>query len=160
LQSILDRRSFESAVPMKHAAQRRTSRRLRAWLACALFLVGWIANGWHAAHVEHEVCADHGELVDVRPDAHCDDPAHHDLGTDGPRWLAPHAFDGEHHEHCVFVAVSSNPSARADDARVDVRVPSERFHELAPLRQWSGDGELRFLLAPKQSPPIRETSMA
>lgn len=129
-----------------------------AW-ACLLFLVGWLAHGWHAASVHHDVCAAHGELVERADPTECGVADHHDLDSHGASLTATHPHDAGHHEHCAFVALSQ-PTVPIDALRLDALDPPAAPYDPAPVRARIGDGERRYLLAPKQSPPARGTQRA
>ncbi|MBI5434118.1 MAG: hypothetical protein HZA52_14895 [Planctomycetes bacterium] len=145
---------------MSRRPQPSRPRSVRIALALLVFVVGWFANGWHVANAHHEICADHGELLEVADAPHCVDAGHQALHLDdGPSLSATHGDVGEHHEHCAFVSLS-NPASVLDAFRVD------GFHAESPRREtvldepWRDDGARLFLLAPKQSPPLRGTSQA
>jgi hypothetical protein len=97
----------------------------------------------------HEVCHEHGEVVDVTAQSRAQAPRHEDR----PRWDA--ARDSEaHHDHCLL-ATLVQPSGEAlhlrawGESRVEAAVPAK-----------TPGSEVRLVsvpllcLAPKQSPPV------
>lgn len=116
-----------------------------------LFVLGWFAHAWHDATAHHEICADHGELVEASAAPHCDVASHHQTDEHGAALTATHPNDARH-EHCAFVALTQ-PSLPLDAcgfaAVATVTAPVVR----EPAAAKTADGERLFLLAPKQSPP-------
>lgn len=108
-------------------------------------LVVWPAAFWHEVTTVHEVCAEHGELLDV-----------------GPVGAAP--ADGEHapllsassdeaaHEPCPFLTLAQ-PSSAAPEARA-AGEPMFARPALAVLPSAERQLSVPILsLAPKHSPP-------
>lgn len=118
-----------------------------AALFAVLVLGVWPAAFWHEATTVHEVCAEHGELVDVSGL----EGAPGEGAGEEPLWGEPEEHEGEH-EHCPFVTLgqpsSPAPAVRDAGARLDEAV--------AALPQWSRARRVSvpiLLQAPKQSPP-------
>jgi len=140
--------SWGQARHLVKARRTRTlwERRLAAFVAVLSLLV-WPAAFWHEVTTVHEVCPEHGEILDVSgvfvaPSA----------GAElGPRWTATKAR-GEQHTVCAFVTLAqpSSPAPAARDAGVFlVEAPAIAPHA-------SGTRQLSvplLCLAPKHSPP-------
>lgn len=124
--------------------------RVVAW-SLLLFVLGWFAHAWHDSTAHHEICADHGELVEASAAPECDVASHQGLGEHGVALTATHPNDA-HHEHCAFVALTQ-PSVPLDTrAFAAIEWETSPLHGVPDAAVPSRD-ERRFLLAPKQSPP-------
>ncbi|NOT30776.1 MAG: hypothetical protein HOP15_10060 [Planctomycetes bacterium] len=119
-----------------------------AALFAALVLGVWPAAFWHEATTVHEVCAKHGELVDVSGP----EDAPSEGAGEGPLWGEPEEHEGQH-EHCPFVTLGQ-PSPPAPAVR-DVGVRLDEAAAVPPQWSQARRGSVPILrLAPKQSPPV------
>lgn len=116
-----------------------------------LFVLGWFAHAWHESTAHHEICADHGELVDVSAAPECSVASHQGLGHNGVELTATHPNDA-HHEHCAFVALTQ-PTVSLDACSFAPVAWETSPLDRAPEDVARSRDERRFLLAPKQSPP-------
>ena len=123
--------------------------RALAWLAIAFYAIGQLATFAHRAEVRHTRCAQHGELVEIRP-VSVDTSRFTDRATLVAR---TDNSDFEADEHCAFAA-SSRPSIDArSSVTTHIAAPcseataraTDAVHapQLAPLS-----------VAPKTSPPL------
>lgn len=149
-------------MPVDASAQARrfgqsvtSSRSRRVWegrfaaLFALLTLLVWPASFWHEATTVHEVCAEHGELVDVAGADRASSTEH----TGEPVLRQADSRDHEAgHEHCPFVALgqpsSSAPEARATGVRM---LEQPAFLALPGAERWLSVPILSQ--APKHSPP-------
>jgi hypothetical protein len=131
-------------------------KRWTAVLIAALPLLGQLSGGLHLFAVEHVVCPVHGELLHgaEAPLASAPDAAAA-RADDGAPKLAPHEQRRHRgHETCELALATRDlglgPSlgaARTSDAL-------ERVAQAAPPSAAAIDAFARYLLAPKQSPPV------
>jgi hypothetical protein len=138
---------------MKPAAARIRRTSPIAFLVVVVYLFGSLLADVHHAAVEHEVCAEHGELVHV--DGHvAETAAHDDLETseDAP---AIHSSDpaGEAgHEHCALLLGRTEESIPDVTPVLVTRTLLETSSAL-PTNEVHRAHEDLVRLAPKQSPP-------
>lgn len=131
----------------KPRRSRSSQQRHLAWLLIGLALVVWPAALLHEATTLHEICPEHGEILDVAKSSPVPDETH---GGE-PGWTSSGQTDG-HHELCPFLTLGQ-PSSPLPQ----VRVSGVRLLETAIVS--SGVREARILsipillLAPKHSPP-------
>jgi hypothetical protein len=115
-------------------------------VAALLAVLAWPATRIHEATVQHAVCVEHGEIIDLA------DATHSAPVEEGERWR-PAFPDEEVHEHCPFLGLG-----QPGDSTSAVPIREARF--VAPARWLRPLSEDRFAsvpllcLAPKQSPPV------
>lgn len=127
-------------------------RRVLAVFLAALYAVGAFAGIVHVISVEHERCAEHGELIhaDASPRPEAPLALYDEARLHAGERAAPH----DEHDHCLVLAPSSPAvvgfthtdviAALDESALPDVRALPADAHALA---------EPLFRLAPKQGPP-------
>ena len=115
-------------------------------VAALLAVIAWPTTRIHEATVQHAVCEEHGEIIDVAADAQT-------AGVeDGERWKSTASDEGGH-EHCPFLALGQPGEPAAGVALREARLAAEG-DSVPP------SSEDRFVtvpllcLAPKQSPPV------
>ena len=128
---------------------RELRRRRQALLYLALFLVGALWSFGHEVAVQHAICPEHGEVVDVATSSVAAEDHDH-----GPSFV-PGAGSGEaeEHGHCPALSFVRERSVHPE------HVPGLRTSAclLAPAiprplgSSWQSFA--RFLLAPNHSPP-------
>ena len=125
---------------------------LRATAAlAALVLVGTtLLVGWHKAHVEHGVCAEHGEELHLQRVAEtpAEAPADHAARIGAATWELK---DGDH--HCA-VAATCRSAASADTHAPQIVDAGEHVLPLALPAQLEATPVAVYLIAPKTSPPV------
>jgi hypothetical protein len=143
-------RAFMRPVP------REPRQLLRAIVLCALLLTGLLGDSIHRAQVRHAVCPEHGDLVDVSSHASA---APHSAHTEKSTCQREHVDAGEtngsgHHDHCVLAALPKAESVS------DAPMPEFGPEFLAvstfavPSTEVVASSFPRYLLAPKNSPPV------
>jgi hypothetical protein len=115
------------------------------WLLLLLVSVAWPTAQWHEATTRHEVCAEHGEVLD-RPLASAERTQEEGVP------VYSEESDAEAHEACpylpLFQPTVSESAARLVWALVDAVLPVACTGRAAPERPIA-----ILFLAPKQSPP-------
>jgi hypothetical protein len=129
------------------SAPRRIRSRLGVLGLAIAYLLILFGGTWHLSRENHARCAQHGEWIDVATSpAAAQADAH-------PGPIAKPAASAQEHEHCVLVEASR--------LRVVVceGTPTDLVHDapaaVAPTRADAPfvAGLVRYLLAPKHSPP-------
>lgn len=114
--------------------------------AALLAVCAWPATRIHEATVQHAVCAEHGELVDVAEESHSRDPG------EGERWASA-GPDEEVHEHCPFLALGQ-PGDPISGAPIRGARLVAAARSLPPSSVEGFASVPLLCLAPKQSPPV------
>ena len=150
-------RSIRNAL-VRTMLHRVCSRRASGVLLSALYLLALFASPLHLLLVEHERCSQHGEFVHSSEHT----AAHQGLGSVAlqqstpdlqPPVLVASAAHGDH-DHCSSCAAAPEavtlvqPST-VDDAHGGDGEGSDPVHVAALMPTHT-----RYLLAPKQSPPV------
>ncbi|MEQ1892926.1 MAG: hypothetical protein ABL998_10315 [Planctomycetota bacterium] len=135
---------------MSKREQQRHRERTFAWILVGFLCLVWPLASWHELTTSHEVCAEHGELLDVGSGAQAPDEA----DEDGPRYLAG---SDETHDPCQFAPLAQ-PATGSLREPVFAQVRAVEFVVSSPLEAPRAPGFPRYLLAPKQSPPIGRAS--
>ena len=134
---------------MTKRVQHRQAERGWAGLLAVLLCLLWPLASWHELTTRHEVCPEHGERLDVAHDAAGG------LDEDGPRVTGEDEDEG--HDVCPFTPL-------AQPAEGEPRFVLPEVVELARLEPATRVPAVRvpafprYLLAPKQSPPIGRAS--
>ncbi len=119
----------------------------RIVLLLALHLAGWLASFVHQVAVPHEVCREHGELVEAGAAAAAGE------GREGAQLAPAGEPHAEEHHHCIVLALARERFTVFEDRApalqdVEARVaPAPRD----PSACWTSFP--RYLLAPNHSPP-------
>lgn len=118
-------------------------------LLLVVFSVGYIVPGLHFTLVQHEMCAEHGEL------RHSDGPllkSAHSASSHASSVEATASVEHEH-EHCAVLATSSLRATSA--SRTDAELaPAPQARALQVSRADSAHPSLELLsYAPKLAPP-------
>lgn len=122
-------------------------------LLAGLFLGSQLVSWAHAVLVPHATCAEHGEVIhlaDVRPGIH--GLAGH--ASDGKASVVPADRAESGHEHCSWLLAREPRVVDGLGARNSPAAPLARSATRAPRRVPFPERRPRYLLAPKQSPPI------
>jgi hypothetical protein len=120
--------------------QKRGMSRLVSTVSLALALTAQLTTLVHMGAIEHETCAEHGELVEVGF-----------AGTDVPAGPGPDGQEEDEHDHCLLAHTPTVSETGPVLARVifvasaerDIAAPRERVVAATVLRS-----------APKTSPPL------
>jgi hypothetical protein len=134
-------------------SSRRLPERCSALFFALILLFGSLHSAVHARQVRHVVCPDHGELLHVRTPAHVhseESCASQTIVVQSP------ADDADHHDVC------SVPNALRDGGQAwvasgafpDAQSFEWLAHALQPEFEPRAETLARYLLAPKQSPPL------
>lgn len=122
---------------------RRASAIARATVAQALLAAAFTAQLCSVVHlglVRHEVCEEHGEIVD------------RDVSNAGTHDEQPLPETGDHHEHCPLLVPSALPKG---PMLIDVVDRVTFITAVEPWRRDAREPSLSVLhVAPKTSPPL------
>lgn len=118
-------------------------------LLLVVFSVGYLVPGLHFTLVQHEICAEHGEL------RHSDGPAFksaHSTSSQASSVEAAASVEHEH-EHCAVLATSSLRATRTSRTAVEL-APAPQASASQVSRSDSAHPSLGLLFyAPKLAPP-------
>jgi hypothetical protein len=135
------------------------ARRLLATiLLTGLFLIGSVASSLHFVIVEHAVCSEHGQWVEIDDaesgrDSCMESSAEASTGLrDGPRYGTSHERDA-HHAHCALAAMQREKVATGVTGAHMPRVQDAGFASCASPRTYGSSSIPLILLAPNHSPP-------
>jgi hypothetical protein len=134
------------------ARRPRAAARLFASATAFLLVVGQLGSYAHLVSVRHEVCAEHGELVDVHGGAVAT-ASTEAAGPDARLASSSRAEPGHQHEHCALAphrreSAVDSPYHHAIGQAPPAAASLSSIARLAPLASQS-----IYRLAPKTSPP-------
>lgn len=123
--------------------------------AVVIFLGGQLGSLAHNAFVEHEVCAEHGELVhaEEHPDGATADQSDSQRAAidDSVYAPAPSPVEDEH-DHCTLCSLAREKAQRASHSATVAHAP-----DVGSVALEAPDTAIRVAVihrvAPKQSPP-------
>lgn len=111
----------------------------------------------HLAVVEHELCGEHGEAIDVAGSGHTHGRgAAETSGEDeapSPSHESESTSDGEAHDHCPLAEDRNGRALVVQAASSGPCCESITLGNPAPAAHWSLSPSALRLLAPKTSPP-------
>jgi hypothetical protein len=121
------------------------------WLAL-LFLLHWPWAVWHEVNTRHEVCAEHGERIEIGSCVEYGQPAVEEDGEDCAQ-VAPEVPPGTSgHDHCAFGDLAQ-PKCVHSVALPALLCRAFEGDETDGPGSAERDGQGLHRLAPKQSPP-------
>lgn len=139
--------------------------RVQAFVLLALFGIAPVLPALHYSSVEHEVCADHGEVRHVAHHAEQGGDRH---GTDrrgaeaepagglpGKHVTAlPGALSDDHHDHCAVTAAGVLPATLSAGWASSFEQPAPSAADVVTLRSAQSHVSIALLAyAPKLAPP-------
>lgn len=118
------------------------------WVLSILALLVMPVASWHEATTVHEICAEHGEVLDVAaPLEHAEDAE-----AAGPQWSASDEEHGEH-ELCPFLQLGQ-PTSPPPETPLGAGRPVETAVATPRVEHARHASVPLLCLAPKQSPPV------
>lgn len=135
------------------ARGRSPGARYLASAAALLLLLGQLASYEHLLTVRHEVCAEHGELIDVHQGPAAEGSQSASSGGQFTRSSRPEV--GHQHEHCALAPHRRESSAALQPRATVCAAPPPLVSRLtsAPLPLQTARQAV-YRLAPKNSPPV------
>jgi hypothetical protein len=126
--------------------------RLWAGLLALVLCGGSLGEAAHFLLVQHAICAEHGELIEVHEGSHASEPSHDTTLEHGTRASAPE--EAGEHEHCQLLGLRQQELTLPEVAvATAIPQPSASHAGLLDAPTTALVSLSALSLAPKTSPP-------